>query len=168
MHGFFYFWFNQFLTMKLISLTFSFLVILTYSSCTDSSKESVNANLINNPLNADGTIDTVNIPVMSFDNEAYNFGEIAQGEKVFHAFSFENTGKTDLIITSATATCGCTVPKWPKKPIKPGEKASIEVIFDSEHKNGQQNKQVTIIANTYPSTNMVAVQGMVIAPKTQD
>ena len=81
---------------------------------------------------------------------------------------FENTGKTDLIITSATATCGCTVPKWPKKPIKPGEKASIEVIFDSEHKNGQQNKQVTIIANTYPSTNMVALQGKVIAPKTED
>ncbi|MEZ5067478.1 MAG: DUF1573 domain-containing protein [Bacteroidia bacterium] len=29
--------------------------------------------------------------------------------------------KEPLIITSAQGSCGCTVPEWPKEPIKKGE-----------------------------------------------
>ena len=49
-----------------------------------------------------------------FDNERHDFGELDEGPKATHEFSFTNVGKEPLIITNARASCGCTVPKWPK------------------------------------------------------
>ncbi len=137
-------------------------------SCEQNNSE-ISASLVNNPNTAsDVVLDSTLLPKMVFTEEYYDFGEIIQGEKVYHSFEFQNTGKTDLVIASATATCGCTVPKWPKKPIQPGQSSKIEVVFDSDHKNGQQNKRVTIVANTQPSTNVVALKGMVIAPEKSE
>ena len=144
-------------TLFIFSL-FSFLII----SCDNNE---VNTDLVNNPNTASSEeINKEDLPVMTFTEEYYDFGEITQGEKVHHAFKFTNTGKTDLIIASANASCGCTVPTWPKKPIKPGEEGVIEVVFNSDNKSGQQNKQITVIANTQPGTNIVALKGNIIAP----
>ena len=63
-----------------------------------------------------------NAPDMKFTVEEYNFGTIKQGEHVTYDFSFENTGKEPLIISSAQGSCGCTVPQWPKEPITKGSK----------------------------------------------
>jgi hypothetical protein len=78
-----------------------------------------------------------------FDKETYDFGKIKQGEVVSYRFAFTNTGKAPLIISNATATCGCTVPAWPKTPVLPGDTASIAVTFNSTGKvwfAGQTNK----------------------------
>jgi hypothetical protein len=48
--------------------------------------------------------------------------------------------------------CGCTVPDWPREPIKPGEKGSIKVDFDSAGKSGTNNKIVTVYANIESKT----------------
>ncbi len=89
-------------------------------------------------------------PKVVVENAIYEFGEIDQGQKVSYKFKFKNTGKTPLIITEATATCGCTVPEYPKTPIKPGEEGVISVIFDSAGKMGLQDKVVTISSNANP------------------
>ena len=102
---------------------------------------------------------------MSFEEEVYDFGDITQGEKVVHIFKFKNTGKTDLVITSAQGNCGCTVPSYPKNPIAPGGADVVEVSFDSNGKKGNQHKTVTLVANTYPSTTVIAIKGNVIAPE---
>ena len=57
------------------------------------------------------------------------------------------------------------MPEYPKEPIAPGAEAKIDVIFDSAGKEGQQNKKVTIVANTVPSTTVISINGNVIAPK---
>ena len=56
---------------------------------------------------------------IEFTEEAFDFGEITQGEKVEHTFKFKNTGENDLVIVSAKGSCGCTIPEWPKEPIAP-------------------------------------------------
>ena len=89
-------------------------------------------------------------PKIKFEKEIYDFGVIEQGEKVSFDFKFTNTGKSPLIITDATATCGCTVPDYPKTPVLPGENGTIKVVFDSTGKLGMQDKQVTLVSNANP------------------
>jgi hypothetical protein len=58
-----------------------------------------------------------------------------------------------LIISSATASCGCTVAEKPEQPIAPGAESAIKAKFDSNHREGEQNKQVYVTANTKGNTN---------------
>src|SRR5262245_44692058 len=85
-----------------------------------------------------------NLPEFKFEVEEYNFGTVKQGESVTYEFKFTNTGKEPLIITNASGSCGCTVPEWPKEPLKKGDKSSIKVTFNSTGKFGMQDKTVTI------------------------
>jgi len=107
------------------------------------------------------TANAANVPVMKFEFETHDFGKLKQGDKVTYEFKFTNTGKSPLIITSATATCGCTTPEWPKTPVQPGEGGKIRVTFNSTGKTGLQDKLITVSANTNPAQNMVHLIGEV-------
>jgi hypothetical protein len=99
--------------------------------------------------------------ILSFEKPGYDFGKIKEGEKVHYDFKFTNTGKSPLIISNATATCGCTIPEWPKEPIKPGATGVIKVVFDSTGKSGMQDKVVTVTSNGNPVVNDVHLVGVV-------
>ena len=86
-------------------------------------------------------------PVITFEESSKDFGDITQGDKVEHIFKLENTGNAPLIISNVAATCGCTVPNWPKEPIAPGKTAQIKVSFNSAGKMGKQNSVVRIYSN---------------------
>jgi len=105
-----------------------------------------------------------NVAIMTFDEKEFDFGEIKEGDKVEHVFSFKNTGKSDLIIEDAKGSCGCTVPDYKKEPIKPGETSTMKVSFDSTGKPGQQQKSVTIKANTATGAELLTIKANV-APK---
>src|SRR6187399_553205 len=105
-------------------------------------------------VNADG-------PSMKFEKEEYSFGTIKQGDKVEYAFDFVNTGKEPLIISEAHGSCGCTVPEWPKQPLKKGEKGTIKVTFNSAGKVGMQDKTVTITSNAADSPKILHIKGNV-------
>jgi len=51
-------------------------------------------------------------PIIKFEKTSYDFGKITEGEKVSYDFKFTNAGKSPLIISNATASCGCTVPDY--------------------------------------------------------
>ncbi len=78
------------------------------------------------------------------------------------AFRFTNTGKTPLLISEARSSCGCTVPEWPQSPIAPGESGEIRARFDSNGRTGQQQKTITVLANTYPMGTSVRLSGQVL------
>ncbi|MCW3464295.1 DUF1573 domain-containing protein [Chitinophaga nivalis] len=96
---------------------------------------------------------------LAFEETVHNFGDITQGEKVEYSFKFTNTGTTPLVIEDAVASCGCTVPEWPKSPIKPGESGFMKVIFDSNGKSGYTEKEISIKTN--------GADGYVVGPKIQ-
>ncbi|MEM7105557.1 MAG: DUF1573 domain-containing protein [Bacteroidota bacterium] len=54
------------------------------------------------------------------------------------------------MIEFASGSCGCTVPAWPEKPIPPGGTGEIEIEYDSKDKEGLQENEINIIANTDP------------------
>ncbi|MCB0547791.1 MAG: DUF1573 domain-containing protein [Phaeodactylibacter sp.] len=120
-----------------------------------------NADIIRSPVSANEPIDTVNVAKMAFEEETFDFGEVDEGAIVEHTFHFTNNGKAPLLISSARSTCGCTVPDWPKEPIAPGEKGMLKVKFSTQGKKNQQTKPITIVANTYPATSKVFIQGFV-------
>ncbi|PCJ23606.1 MAG: hypothetical protein COA97_11345 [Flavobacteriales bacterium] len=147
---------------------FSILVVALISSCGSSAEETLlTTDIINNPITADGDVDKDKLPHFEFVEEVKEFGTITQGEIVTTSFRFKNVGQSNLIISSAQGSCGCTVPEWPKEPIKPGEEGVINVKFDSNGKQGIQNKTITLVANTIPNTKVIAIKGEVIAPETK-
>lgn len=104
---------------------------------------------------------------MKFEKTEHDFGTINEGDIVETIFKFTNSGKSELIITSAKATCGCTVPQWPKEPIMPGESGEIKVKFNSKRKPNLQQKRVTLITNTDGGKEFITIKAMV-TPKKKD
>jgi len=100
---------------------------------------------------------------MTFPDTLFDFGSIPKGAIVRHNFHFTNTGKNDLLIVNGFGSCGCTVPMYPKQPIKPGESGDIKVQFNSEGKDGMQNKKVFLIANTEPTTTVLTIKALISA-----
>jgi len=111
--------------------------------------------------------DTVNVGHMHFDHSYFSFGEIAQGQRVSHNYLFKNTGKVPLVISNVLVTCGCTVPEWPKTPVAPGQTGVIKVFFNSSGKQGIQNKNITILANTKYGRETLVFNANVIVPSKQ-
>ena len=92
----------------------------------------------------------------------YNFGKVADGEKVEYNYRFKNTGAKPLVVTSATASCGCTVPQKPENPILPGEMGFIKVVFDSKGRVGSTHKAITVLSNANPAFPELLLTGEVI------
>jgi hypothetical protein len=115
-----------------------------------------------NTQTANTAVSTTGAPVIKFEKDVYDFGKITEGEKVSYDFTFTNTGGTPLIISDASATCGCTVPEVPKEPVAPGASAKIKVVFSSAGKVGLQDKVVTVTANTIPAQTQLHVIGEVV------
>jgi len=104
-----------------------------------------------------------NASEISFDFDTYNYGEVVDGEVVEVDFNFTNTGKSDLIIFNASASCGCTVPEYPQNEnIKPGDGGTIKVRFDTANKPGKQMKTVTLTTNTNSGKKIIRINGFVL------
>ena len=121
------------------------------SEKTSQNDDSVSSDLVTNPITASGKKTKSDLPIMEFQNEKHDFGLIMQGEKVAHTFKFKNTGGSDLIISSASSTCGCTIPSFSKEPIKPGQSGAIEVVFNSANRSAANHKTVKILTNAQPN-----------------
>ena len=103
------------------------------------------------------------LPVITFEEEFHDFGEIQEGQVVEHTFVFTNEGSGPLIISQAKPSCGCTVPEWPRQPIAPGQKGQIKVSFNSSNRAGRQDKRVTLTTNAVPQTKVLNITSTVIS-----
>lgn len=101
-------------------------------------------------------------PKIEFKESSWDFGTITEGERVEHSFKFKNTGDDDLVISNVTSSCGCTIPDWPRKPIKPGEEGKIKVEFNSSGKKDLVTKEVNIFANTNPVKTVLKIKSVVV------
>ncbi len=106
--------------------------------------------------------DTTTVQII---DSAYNFGKVTDGEKVEYSYRFKNTGTKPLVIIDASASCGCTVPQKPEKPILSGEIGFIKIVFDSKGRVGEAHKTITIMSNANPEFPQLALTGEVEAKK---
>ena len=136
------------------------LAMLLAVGCKQKSDEA-DVDLIRNPLSAEGYNEETKMPVMSFDSELHDFGRLSGGENISYSFHFRNTGNADLIISGASATCGCTVADYPKGRIAPGGEGYVTVTFKSAGKAGQQYQEVTVVSNAQPSRAKLKITAQV-------
>jgi hypothetical protein len=99
-------------------------------------------------------------PMIKFDNMEYNYGVIYQGDNGVTTFKFKNTGKEPLIITNATASCGCTIPEKPDAPIMPGKTGVIKVKYDTA-RTGPINRTIHVLSNATDSDVVLTIKGEV-------
>jgi len=120
-------------------------------------------------LDENGNLIETKAPIINFEVESYDFGKRTQTEKgkvedrISYEFKFTNDGQEPLIISNAKGSCGCTVPKWPKEPVMPGETSSIKVTYDSS-RLGPFTKSITITSNAYTPTKRLMIRGNMLKP----
>lgn len=149
--------------MKLSHLFIISSTLFLAVSCGSNGSKEISTNDVQNTNTASGKTNA-SLPDIKFEEETHDFGKMTQGEKVSYSFKFKNTGGTSLIISSASGSCGCTVPEFPKKPILPGEEEKINVVFSSEGKSGIVEKSVSIVTNCEPSTKIIYIKANIIVP----
>lgn len=117
-----------------------------------------------NPGTAQGEAAPTNVQII---DSVYDFGKVLEGEIVEFSFRFKNVGTNPLIVSSASASCGCTVPEKPEAPIKPGEMGFIKAKFDTKARAGAAHKTITILSNATPAFPTLVLKGDVTPVPTQ-
>lgn len=69
--------------------------------------------------------------LVKFKETVHDFGKIKQGVPVNYDFAFKNVSKKPVVIESATASCGCTTPVKPEKPVAKGKSDVIKAGFNA-------------------------------------
>lgn len=149
-------------TKLLIIIASTALALTACNEAKQQQNDDLSTDIVKNTSSAKPSTNKEALPLIEFEKEIHDFGRIREGEKVAYSFKFKNTGKSDLIITDARGSCGCTVPNYPTNPIKPGESALIDISFDSSGKSGKQNKTITVLTNCEPSTKVLTIVGEVL------
>ena len=99
---------------------------------------------------------------IKFEKTSHNFGTFAEADAVkTFIFKFTNVGDAPLVIHQAVASCGCTVPEYPKNPIAPGKKGKIRVTYNPLYRPGGFTKVITIRSNGKPKKVRVKITGTV-------
>ena len=102
----------------------------------------------------------------TFEVRSHDFGTIKEANgPVSCTFEFTNTGDKPLLIVDAVASCGCTRPEYPTKPIKPGKKGKIKVTYSPIGRPGAFKKTVKVKTNGKERSTTLRIEGTVIPKK---
>lgn len=145
--------------MKKLMLALVAIATLSFTACNNKASEKVDESKKEIAEQRDAQDQAY--PVMEFEEKEHDFGTVEEGEVVEHTFKFTNTGDAPLIVSDASASCGCTVPTWTKEPVAPGDKGEMLVKFNTRGKPNQQMKAVRIVANTESGRETIRIKAFV-------
>jgi hypothetical protein len=146
---------------------FLLLCLVGFLSCKNESDAPKNpdalpAETASNPYTVDGKNENLgDMGRLVFTDTLHDFGVLTEGETVQYEFEYTNVGKKDVVIAQCSSSCGCTIPEYKNDPIKPGEKGTLNVKFNSTGKDGDIHKIVNIVTTGSPSNLMIAIQAKV-------
>ena len=113
-------------------------------------------------LDESGNLIETTKPILNFEKETHDFGDLPEGPQASYSFKFKNDGKEDLLISDVKASCGCTTPAWPREAIKPGEEAVITATYSTSKRLGPFTKAITITSNAHEPTKRLYIKGTVL------
>ncbi len=149
---------NAKILMVLVAMT------LAIVSCKENPKSKVNKDNVAKAEERNKSF--AGAPEIKFDKVTFDFGTVNEGDVIENSFEITNVGKSDLIIMNAKASCGCTIPTWPKDPIAPGETGKLDFKFNTSGKTNKQSKTITLTTNTVKGKETIKISGMV-TPKNK-
>lgn len=83
---------------------------------------------------------------ISWKSDTIDVGEIPQNKPKTIVFEFKNTGKSDVIISNAQGSCGCTATDYTKTPIKSGQSGTVSSTYNAAG-IGAFTKTITVSTN---------------------
>lgn len=102
------------------------------------------------------------LPEITFKSTEVDYGSVSHNSDGVRFFEFINTGKTPLLLTNVSASCGCTIVEWKKEPIKPGDKGTITIKYNTTI-YGPFNKSIRVFSNAKVSPILLIIKGEVKA-----
>jgi hypothetical protein len=149
----------------------SLLVINFLFGCKDNESEAYSkeiegklpADLVHNPATLDPKTDNQTIlGSLQFVDTLHQFGKLKEGEIVSYEFSYTNVGQRPVLIYSARASCGCTVPQYEaNSPLAPGQSNKLKVTFNSTGKVGKNRKSILVSSNGNPAEQELFIEAEV-------
>jgi hypothetical protein len=135
-------------------ITFVLISVAFLLSCRDISKQNISNAGIEAQLTEKTALEdtTKYTQIQWIDSIDQQFGQLKPGKEVQITWRFRNVGDKPLIIEGVSASCGCTIPEKPEKPLLPGEEGVIKATFNGSG-SGVVAKQVHVTANTKPTKN---------------
>lgn len=101
-------------------------------------------------------------PAAKFTETNFDFGTVQEKVgKISHKFEVTNTGTAPLLLTNIQTSCGCTTPKWSKKPLAPGEKGFVIVTYNAKGRPGPFTKTITVFNNSDQDKIELIIKGEV-------
>lgn len=102
-----------------------------------------------------------------FDKLTVDFGTFTTDNPVKKTtFTFTNVGNQPLVINQVVASCGCTVPKYDKRPIAPGQKGSIDVTYNGRGQWASHfKKSITVRSNGKVEMTRLYIEGDMVDAK---
>ncbi len=83
----------------------------------------------------------------AFPERSFDFGTVARGSKVRHAFRVVNTTDQDIQIADTRTKCGCTDIRVGARLIPPGTQTVIEATIDTTKFQGYKASGLTLVLN---------------------
>ncbi len=107
---------------------------------------------------------------IKFDKTTHNFGTFPETERTKQcSFTFQNVGDAPLVISQVVASCGCTVPKYTKQPIQPGESGQIDVTYKTKGRFlGHFKKTLTVRTNGSPEVSRIYIEGTMTGAEQEE
>jgi hypothetical protein len=140
--------------MKPIFCVLAGSILVVACNSNDTATEATSNDSIKHEQQISAVNDTANFTSIEWiDSVHQNLGNVTEGGVVEVSWHFKNTGNKPLIISNASASCGCTVAEKPEEPVSPGAEGLIKAKFDSKGREGTQRKDVYVVANTTGQTN---------------
>ena len=104
----------------------------------------------------------ISAPKLVIAEPTYEFGSVAQGQKVVHDFIIRNSGSADLKIDNVVPSCGCTATTIDDALVKPGSEGRVHVEFDTTGFKGDKTKTVRVYSNDPETpTSLLTLNGSV-------
>ena len=104
---------------------------------------------------------------VKFPGLVHDFGKIKQGVPVTYDFQFINIANKPVVVESASASCGCTTPKWPQAPVMAGKKELINVGYNAASV-GTFSKTITVKLAGVDNPLILTINGEVLTTEAYD
>ncbi|MFH2143756.1 MAG: DUF1573 domain-containing protein [Bacteroidota bacterium] len=99
--------------------------------------------------------------VITWENDIHDFGKIKKNKPVSVSYGFKNDGLIPILITSVESSCGCTVPEYPRTPVKPLHSSEIIATYDAKTL-GVFSKSISVKTNASEKPKVLILKGEVI------
>jgi hypothetical protein len=96
-----------------------------------------------------------------FDKTTHDYGTILQFDVGRCEFKFHNKGQLPIILKNVQATCGCTMPEWPKDSIMQNQTGIIKVRYNTDNL-GVFKKTIAVSSNAKNPVVILTIKGNVV------